>query len=46
MQLQAKPRYYGDYNEKMDKSYYNYEAYEIEYGYMFLYFAVKSISIK
>lgn len=33
MQLQTKPKYYGDFNKHMDESYYNYEAYEIEYGY-------------
>ena len=33
MQLQIKPRLYADHNKQMDESYYNYEAYEIEYGY-------------
>lgn len=32
MQLQTKPKYYGDFNKHMDEAYYNYEAYEIEYG--------------
>lgn len=35
MQLQTKPRLYGDYNKHMDESYYNYESYEIEYGYTY-----------
>jgi hypothetical protein len=29
MQLQTKPRYYGEINKLMDETYYNYEAYEI-----------------
>jgi hypothetical protein len=33
MQLQAKPKYYADFNKHMDEAYYNYEAYDIEYGY-------------
>lgn len=33
MQLQTKPRFYGDVNKNMSEAYYNYEAYEIEYGY-------------
>lgn len=33
MQIQSRPRLYADVNKKMDESYYNYEAYEIEYGY-------------
>jgi casein kinase II subunit alpha len=33
MQLQTKPRLYSDVNKHMNESYYNYEAYEIEYGY-------------
>lgn len=32
MQLQIKPRLYADYNKQMDEAYYNYEAYEIEFG--------------
>ena len=34
MQLQAKPKYYADFNKHMDEAYYNYEAYDIEYGYL------------
>lgn len=34
MQLQVKPRLYAEVNKQMDESYYNYEAYEIEYGYI------------
>lgn len=33
MQLQVKPKLYADVNKQMDQSYYNYEDYEIEYGY-------------
>ena len=33
MQLQTKPKYYADFNKHMDEAYYNYEAYDIEYGY-------------
>lgn len=36
MQVQVKPRLYSDVNKKMDESYYNYEAFEIEYGYAIL----------
>ena len=32
MQLQTKPKYYADFNKHMEEAYYNYEAYEIEYG--------------
>ena len=32
MQLQTKPRLYADFNKHMEEGYYNYEAYEIEYG--------------
>lgn len=35
MQLQVKPKLYADVNKQMDQSYYNYEDYEIEYGYVF-----------
>lgn len=35
MQLQVKPRLYADVNKQMDETYYNYEAYEIEYGYIY-----------
>jgi hypothetical protein len=40
MQLQTKPKYYGDFNKHMDESYYNYEAYEIEYGYEVRYLVI------
>ena len=33
MQLQTKPKFYADFNKHMDEAYYNYEAYDIEYGY-------------
>lgn len=33
MQVQVKPRLYADVNKQMNESYYNYEDYEIEYGY-------------
>jgi hypothetical protein len=33
MQPLTKPRYYADINKQMGEQYYNYEAYEIEYGY-------------
>lgn len=34
MQLQVKPKLYADVNKQMDQSYYNYEDYDIEYGYI------------
>ena len=40
MQVQTKPRYYAEVNKQMDDSYYNYEAYEIEYGYAPTYSAI------
>ena len=40
MQLQAKPKYYADFNKHMDETYYNYEAYDIEYGYFKAYPAI------
>ncbi len=45
MQLQTKPRLYSDVNKHMNESYYNYEAYEIEYGYLPIH-AVTSTSFK
>lgn len=32
MQIQTKPKFYAEVNKHMDEAYYNYEAYEIEYG--------------
>jgi len=45
MQLQAKPKYYADFNKHMDEAYYNYEAYDIEYGYLLIK-SVTSIATK
>lgn len=38
MQVQIRPRLYADVNKKMDEAYYNYEAYEIEFGYLLTYY--------
>jgi len=44
MQPLTKPRYYADVNKQMGEEYYNYETYEIEYGYSSLHSATSTVT--